>query len=66
MLRTLKAILDRKSMGEFGERAQQFLVGLTQRASQGRSTMRVTKKQDSWLRGLAAEVGIRVPWGEIL
>ncbi len=66
MLRTLKAILDRKSMGEFGERAQQFMVGLTQKASRTGGKMRLTKKQDSWLRGLAAEVGIRLPWSEIL
>ncbi len=69
MLVVLKAILDRRSIREFGERAQQFIAGLTRRAGAnartGTSTIRLTSKQDAWLRGLASEVGITLPWEAI-
>ncbi len=68
MLGVIKAILDRRSMRELSERAQQFIASLTRRASlrrTGTSTMRITVKQDAWLRALAADVGINLPWEAI-
>ncbi len=63
LLVTLRLILGRRPLRDWNERTQQFLAGMMARCSRGgRSQTKISSKQDAWLRGLAAEVGVNLPW----